>query len=324
MTEIVKYNNELKKISWGGLKQKELDILIYILAEYNKQKTETIKFNYNEFKQILKFESLKTFEKDLKNMMTKIIKTSSESEITEKNTFRVTSMFSKLDLIRDNQEIEIEFNKYFTEILQIKKNDKGEDKEYTQFKLEEYAQLKGNYTKLLYLELIKWRMTGNWNISIKEFKKILGINENYKTCDINTKIINYSFKQFEELGIFKKLTLRKIKKGVKIKTLEFKFKIKPLETSYSKKPKLKKLEKFTKFNNKIDHSTTKSPANKIYTGKETTQIKTNQSNEILQKEINKTLFNIGIQGITNPKLTKKINNCNSINELEQIRKKYNL
>ena len=323
MTEIVKYNNELKKISWGGLKQKELDILIYILAEFNKQKTKTIKFNYNEFKQILKFENLKKFEKDLKNMITKIIKTSSESEITEKNTFRVTSMFSKLDLIRDDQEIEIEFNKYFIEVLQIKKNDKGEDKEYTQFKLEEYAQLNGKYTKLLYLQLIKWRGKKNWTVSIEEFKKILGINENYKMKEINAQIINYAFKQFEELGIFKKLTLKKIKKGVKIKTLEFKFDIKPLETNYSKKPKLKKLEKFTKFNNIIDHSKEKNPSKTIYTGEKTKKIENTQTNEKTQLDLKKDL----IQSKATYKklnLKTKIYNCNSINELEQIRKEYNL
>lgn len=60
---------------------------------------------------------------------------------------------------------------------------------FTQYKLEDFTNLKSGYSKLLFQILKQWNSVGKLEMSITEFKEKLGIPESYRMSAVNSRVL---------------------------------------------------------------------------------------------------------------------------------------
>lgn len=92
-------------------------------------------------------------------------------------------------------------------------------KYFTQYKLDDFTNLKSSYSKLLFQLLKQWNSVGELEMSITEFREKLGIPESYRMSAVNSRVLVNIEKELPEY--FPNLKLEKIKKGKNIIALKF-------------------------------------------------------------------------------------------------------
>lgn len=95
--------------------------------------------------------------------------------------------------------------------------------EFTTYKLKQTAALRSIYSWRLYECLMSWKTTGQWTVSVEEFRKLMEI-EKYQNDfgKVVTWIINPAIKELKAKNNLI-VSYEKIKAGVKVAELEFKF-----------------------------------------------------------------------------------------------------
>ena len=83
------------------------------------------------------------------------------------------------------------------------------------FELEEFVNLSGKYTKLLYRQLKQWRTQGHYSVLMKEFRELMDVPESYTTRDITKRIIVPSVDKLLKLKEFHFLRYKYSYKGKK-------------------------------------------------------------------------------------------------------------
>lgn len=90
---------------------------------------------------------------------------------------------------------------------------------FTQYKLEDFTNLKSGYSKLLFQLLKQWNSVGEFEMSIEEFREKLGIPESYRMSAVNSRVLVNIEKELPEY--FDNFKIEKIKLGKTIKALKF-------------------------------------------------------------------------------------------------------
>lgn len=95
---------------------------------------------------------------------------------------------------------------------------------FTRFELQEFVNLKSEYSKKLYRMLKQYKSSGWWKVSVEEFNRILDVPKSYTSSITNRDILNPCIEELKEY--FKNLTCEKIrasKRGKPIVAYEFSF-----------------------------------------------------------------------------------------------------
>lgn len=97
--------------------------------------------------------------------------------------------------------------------------------QYTLCQLRQLARLESTHAMSLYQLCRKFKSTGLLRISVEEFRRILGIEEDQYTKfnDLRTKLIDRAIRQINKKTDLN-IQFSTTKEGVKIKNLEFRFK----------------------------------------------------------------------------------------------------
>ncbi len=235
--DIVKYHNDLNKVTFGNLTAQEQNFMAGLVAKIrDRQGEEMIIFDYNDIssfsqKNLTKRELLlylKEFEKKLFGASFSFLLAEEKSFgiVTAHlfNDFTIRWDFNdKEDSSLDEDEhvfsrLEISINRHFEYIINNVLDN------FTCFEFKEFIGVQGAYNKTLYRLLKQFRNTGIYYESIEKFREKLDIPKSYRMRDIDRQILNPAIKELNPY--FKKLKYEKCKskgKGNKITHIKFLF-----------------------------------------------------------------------------------------------------
>ncbi|SKA06982.1 Initiator Replication protein [Cetobacterium ceti] len=211
--EVVKYHNDINKISFGNFKEKELDLFFSICFKLKEQGTDQIMLNFSELKDLIgENKNPKRLKTYIDNLNKKLAMINHQIEI-EKNVFERFVLFTNIRTDFNKKILIVKVNEQFSYTLN------NLIATYTKFDLMEFVSLKSSYSKNTFKLLKQWESKRNRTFKIEEFKELLGIPESYKMSVIDSRVIKPIITELPQY--FKNLKLEKIKTGRKISHLKF-------------------------------------------------------------------------------------------------------
>ena len=220
MTDIVKYQNELNldPQSYPVFKLTEIEqnIFMALLSQTTFNNDQWVRTNLYDLREKISYysRSMDSFIDEIDNLLEKIC--SQKIKIKRGSKVFLFVCFDKLVYDEKTNDLAVHFQDDFYKMV------KNYQLGFTRFELAEFVSLSGAYAKTLYRQLKQYRSQGWWFVELADFKRLLNIPENYRQCDINTRILNPCIKQLsresdlidEATGSkripFKNLSVRKI------------------------------------------------------------------------------------------------------------------
>ncbi len=224
--EIIKYHNDMNKVSFAGFKEKELDLFFSICQKMKDNGTNEITFSFSDLRKLSQYSnrSIERFYSDLDRVYKKMLELNLKYE--DDKELRRFVLFSRYIIKKEKQLIIIKASEDFEYILNKLIGT------FTKFDLVDFVSLKSIYSKNMFKLLKQWESKKYIKYKVQELRYILGVPTNYSTSNFNDRVLKPILK---ELPIyFKDLNLEKIKTGRKITHLKF--------TWSSKKHEIKEAE----------------------------------------------------------------------------------
>ena len=190
--EIVKYHNDMNKVSLNGFNKLELDLYAAIVSRMRNEELELISFEFDYLKELIKWKDTDNtkFVKTLRSMYRKLLNCT--FAIEKKKMIIEFVLFTRYRIDLENKKIDIIVNGEFAWILNNLKLS------FTRFELEEYVEIKSTYVKKFYMQMKQFRTTGKWIVSLEEFRRLLDIPEKYRISHIDKKVLEPITEELKE------------------------------------------------------------------------------------------------------------------------------
>ena len=190
--EIVKYHNDMNKVSLNGFNKLELDLYAAIVSRMRNEELELISFKFDYLKELIKWKDTDNtkFVKTLRSMYRKLLNCT--FAIENKKMIIEFVLFTRYRIDLENKKIDIIVNGEFAWILNNLKLS------FTRFELEEYVEIKSTYVKKFYMQMKQFRTTGKWIVSLEEFRRLLDIPEKYRISHIDKKVLEPITEELKE------------------------------------------------------------------------------------------------------------------------------
>lgn len=214
MNEIVKYHNDMNKISFTGFNEKELNLFFSLVFLAKEKGTNELTIPFSQLKMLSEDtdRNRDRFIRTLNNVNKKLIALHHQIKVDD-----ITYTFSLFNVFGVNEKdnvLTVEVNKIFSYIL----NDLIGN--FTKFELENFVSLKSTYSKNLFKVLKQWENKKKKEFSLDEFKALLGITGKYeKMSALDTYVLGQLRKELPEF--FPNLKIEKIKTGRAVTSLKF-------------------------------------------------------------------------------------------------------
>ena len=245
MEGLVKYQNDMNRLSFRKFSQVDMNIFFMLCAQLKEKGSSEVVLTYSEIKKAIKFASNET-EKEFINRIDDI----GGNILDIKGKIRTSSSNIRFNLFR-------KFENNFIEKKLIVAVDEeylwllNEMTNYTTFELEEFVNLKSRYSKNLFRLLKQWRTQGRFIFyDLEEFRDLMDIPASYKNKTMMTNIIKPSIEEIcEKEKSFKGLTCTprysESRRGRPLEALEFTWQAEistfiPMETVEEEKKTQKK------------------------------------------------------------------------------------
>ena len=188
--EVVKYHNELNKLSMRDWTPEEMDFFFSIVWKVKNKGVRRVEIGTDELKSLANFSQKNNtrFEQTLKRLVDHILELRTVV-ITKKGTrfsmkgcpfFTEFNFEWEKDLSEMNGYVQVsEHFQYF--VNELKAN-------FTSWELKEFTQLRSTYAKTAYRHLKQYRTKGEREFDIEEFKMLFGIPKSYRAADINRRV----------------------------------------------------------------------------------------------------------------------------------------
>lgn len=241
--EIVKYHNDMNKISFTGFTEKELNIFFSLVFLAKEKGEETLTIPFSELKSVA--DGDKNNDRFIKSMVevnTKLAKLTHKIEV--ENIIHIFSLFNTFSIDKDRKELIVEVNKIFRYIL----NDLVGN--FTKFDLIEFVGLKSIYSKNIFKILKQWDAVKYKEFELEEFRNLLGVPIAYNSSKLNDKILVPIMKELP--NYFNNLKLEKIKTGKKVTSLKFTWSGKQKEAIEIKEAEVVEIEISEELNKAIE------------------------------------------------------------------------
>ena len=199
MNEIVKYDNYMNSLKFTGFTAVDFNFLMMLCSKLRDKDVSEITIPFSELREKTGYTqcSVKQFVSDLKRMNDKLMKITCSLET--KSEIIMFVLFPIFVINLDNQELTVSVNEKFRFILnELIKN-------FTRFDLDEFVQLDSKYSKTLYRLLKQYRHTGQYEVSLEDFRLKLDVPEVYTDRRIMDKIINPALKELKANECFQNL-----------------------------------------------------------------------------------------------------------------------
>lgn len=202
MNEIVKYNNELNKVSFTGFTKTHMDLLMAICAKAKSRGTDEIVIKTHELKEITRFEKgggrdffdeLDAMTDQLQHVNGKIV-----DRTPGQRKFVKFTLFPTFKFDETGENLRIKVNSDFAWLL-------NEFENYTTFELTEFIGLKSKYSKSLYRLLKQWRTVGKYVFhDLVEFKELMDVPKSYSNKYMMERCVDVAIEEISRLdGSFK-------------------------------------------------------------------------------------------------------------------------
>ena len=214
MNEIIKYHNDMNKISFTGFNEKELNLFFSLVFLAKEKGTNELTIPFSQLKMLSEDtdRNRDRFIRTLNNVNKKLIALHHQIKVDD-----ITYTFSLFNVFGVNEKdnvLTVEVNKIFSYIL----NDLIGN--FTKFELENFVSLKSTYSKNLFKVLKQWENKKKKEFSLDEFKALLGITGKYeKMSALDTYVLGQLRKELPEF--FPNLKIEKIKTGRAVTSLKF-------------------------------------------------------------------------------------------------------
>ena len=210
--EVVKYSNKFNTIIFKGFTDNELSLLMTICSKLRGKGTDQIELSFDQIKKLTKEKqhyTNKAYAEMIDNMYQKIIRLSYfyNDGVDVAGAF---NLFQGYERSITDESVKIAVTPQFLYLFN------SLEREFTRFELEEFVDLSGKYTKLLYRQLKQWRSVGHYSVLLKEFRELMDVPDSYPTRDITKRIIVPSINKLLKLRDFHSLTFKYSYKGKKV------------------------------------------------------------------------------------------------------------
>lgn len=221
--QILKYHNDINKLKLGIFTEKETNIFFTLLlkardAQINE---DIIKISFSELKELSNGDKNNSrFIKSILSLNSKLKSLNQTIEIKQ-GVFSTFSLFGDITTDTNEGTIEIPIDEKFKYLVH---NFMGN---FTIIDFKLLVSLKRNYLKTLYRLLKQWDTKQERTFDIENFREILEIPKSYKISNIDQKILKPALEELSKY--FENLKIEKIKKGVKVVSIKFKWENKKRE-----------------------------------------------------------------------------------------------
>lgn len=213
MNELVKYHNDMNKVSFANFKEKELDLFFSICQKMKDKGNAEVQFKFSEIREISQYtnRSIQRLYSDLDRLYKKMLELNLKYE--DENILQRFVLFSKYTINKKEKTITIKASEDFEYVLN---NLIGN---FTKFDLKELISLKSIYSKNLFRLLKQWESVKSKEFTLEEFKNLLSIPKGFAICKIDERVLKPALEELPKY--FYDLKLEKIKTGRKVTGLKF-------------------------------------------------------------------------------------------------------
>ena len=209
--EVVKYNNKFNQVVFQNFTENELSLLMAICSKLKGKGTDTITLTFDQIKVLTNEKqhyTVQGYAEMIDAMYRKLINLAYYYN-DGKDVAGAFHLFQGYERSISDKEVQIAVTPQFLHLFN------SLEREFTRFELEEFVNLSGKYTKLLYRQLKQWRTQGHYSVLMKEFRELMDVPESYTTRDITKRIIVPSVDKLLKLKEFHFLRYKYSYKGKK-------------------------------------------------------------------------------------------------------------
>lgn len=246
--EVVKYHNDMNKVSFAGFKEKELDLFFSICQKMKDNGANEIVFSFSELRKLSQYSnrSIERFYSDLDRVYKKMLELNLKYE--DEKEIRRFVLFSRYIIKKEEQIIIIKASEDFEYILNKLIGT------FTKFDLVDFVSLKSVYSKNMFKLLKQWDSKKSVKYEVKILRDVLGVPNKYTTSNFNDRVLKPIMDELPKY--FNELHLEKLKTGNKVTHLKF--------TWSSRKEEIKKVEKIEiEISEKLDKTIQKAIKNRF-------------------------------------------------------------
>lgn len=213
MSELVKYHNNINKLSFSNFTEKELNVFFSIVYKIQNQGSNILEIPFTELRNLANGDvHLPRFLNSVKNVSDKISNLNFRYENDEEivkfyffNKFRIRKK-EKVLILSINEDFQFLVNNL------LKKGN------FTILELENFVKLKSVYSKTLFRILKQWDSIHYKKFELQELRELLDVPASYSTARFNQRILTPMENELKQF--FPHLTIEKKKTGKVITEIE--------------------------------------------------------------------------------------------------------
>ena len=213
MSELVKYHNNINKLSFSNFTEKELNVFFSIVYKIQNQGSNILEIPFTELRNLSNGDvHLPRFLNSVKNVSDKISNLNFRYENDEEivkfyffNKFRIRKK-EKVLILSINEDFQFLVNNL------LKKGN------FTILELENFVKLKSVYSKTLFRILKQWDSIHYKKFELQELRELLDVPASYSTARFNQRILTPMENELKQF--FPHLTIEKKKTGKVITEIE--------------------------------------------------------------------------------------------------------
>ena len=192
MNEVVKYDNYMNNLNFSKFNQVDMNFLLALCNRMKDKDTQKISLTFDTLRELTNYKksnSINQFADDLEKMNEKLMRVTCKFR-TQTETIMFV-LFPTFKINRDKQLLTVSVNEEFKFILnELVKN-------FTRFDLKEFIELDSKYSKTLYRLLKQYRITGKYEVSIKDFREKVDCPKSYSNKYVMDLIIKPSMHELQ-------------------------------------------------------------------------------------------------------------------------------
>lgn len=226
--EIVKYHNDLNTVNMRGWTKEEMNFMFAVLSKAKEKGTELIEFDKAELTELARYSERHKMR--LHDVLKNLVDHVTEMKYIEETThsYEVMNLFQRFKVVWNKDYSEMHATIRLTSEFEYILNKLNAN--FTKFELEEFIGLRSTYAKQMYRLLKQWRTKGHKEWSVQDLRYLLAIPENYRSCDIDSRVLKPINKELSKY--FADLKVKPIKKRTKGNPIiAYEFKWKPEKTN---------------------------------------------------------------------------------------------
>ena len=202
MNEVVKYNNDLNDVVFKGFNDTELKLFFAICSKMKDKGSNEVTFTFDQLKGLTEEKRHLTameYAQMIQEMYHKLIHLSYIYD-DGKDIAGEFNLFRGYERSVAQQTFTISVSERYVYLFnQLTSN-------FTRFELQEFVDLRGKYTKLLYRLLKQWRTVGHYSVLVKDLRELLDVPDTYETKLVTNRVLNPSVNKLRKLYTFRNLT----------------------------------------------------------------------------------------------------------------------